>query len=101
MTARVSAWLFAPLAALVVFAGYLGLRLGQPVSETEIITDFAARYVVQVGDGAAMTDCLARPATAPDIRLIVVCTHPSGAVYRYPSGPRGELRMGDTAGGAI
>ena len=85
-------WLFAPLAALALLAGYLGLQLGQPLSETEIIAHFAQIYVEEQGAGAALTDCLATPSPRDDVRLIVVCSHPSGDVFAYPSGPRGQLR---------
>lgn len=85
-------WLFAPVAALVVFAGYLGLRMGQPLTETDLITHFARSYVETQGNGAALTDCLAMPSAHPDVRLIVVCSHPNGEIFTYPSGPRGQLR---------
>jgi len=87
----VPVWMFAPLGALIVLAGYLGYRLGQPVSETEIITHFAAIYVAEAGAGAAMTDCLAVAGQQDGVRLVVVCEHPGGEVYRYPAGPRGQL----------
>ena len=85
-------WLFAPFAALLLLAGYLGLQMGQPVSDTEIITHFAAHYVTQTGNGAAVSDCFATPSQQEDIRLIVTCTHPDGTVHEYPSGPQGEFR---------
>lgn len=92
MTAR---WLFAPFAALTVAAGYLGLQLGQPVTETEIITRYAAAYVDEQGRGAQLSDCLATPNQRADVRLVVRCTHPEGTVYSYYAGPRGELRPVD------
>ncbi|MEL6640668.1 MAG: hypothetical protein AAFP98_05040 [Pseudomonadota bacterium] len=94
-------WLFAPFVGLLLFAGYLGLRLGQPLSETDIITQFAAHYVTQTGQGAAMTDCLAVPSNLEDVRLVVTCTHPDGTVYEFPSGPRGELRPLNTQGDGV
>lgn len=94
-------WLFAPVAALAVFAGYLGLHLGQPLSETDIITHFARVYVDAQGNGAAMTDCLATPSPRDDVRLVVVCTHPTGEIFTYPSGPRGQLRDIGLAGGGV
>lgn len=81
--------LFLPLAALVVLTGYLGLRLGQPLSETQIISRYAARYVAEAGAGAQVTDCAATP--HPDARMIVVCHHADGATYSYVVGARGEL----------
>lgn len=84
-------WLFAPFCGLVILAGYLGWQFGQPVTETDIINRFAARYVGEAGAGAAVTDCLAQPSPRADVRLVVICTHPDGAVFRFPSGPRGAL----------
>ncbi len=85
-------WLFSPFAALIVLAGYMGLQMGQPVSDTEIITHFAAHYVTQTGNGAAVSDCFATPSSQEDIRLIVICTHPDGSVHEFPSGHQGEFR---------
>jgi hypothetical protein len=83
-------WIFAPIAALAVVAGYSGLRLGQPVTETAIITKFATLYVAEQGEGAQITDCTATPDLRDDIRLVVRCTHPHGTTYSYYSGARGE-----------
>ena len=85
-------WLIAPFVALLLLAAYMGLRMGETVSDTEIVTHFAAHYVTQTGNGAAVTDCVARPSAQEDVRLIVVCTHPDGSVLEYPSGPKGEFR---------
>lgn len=92
---RLHWWIFAPVGALVVLAGYLGLQMGQPVSDSEIISHFAAIYVAKTGNGAAMSDCYAVPAVQEHIRLIVTCTHPDGSVFVYPSGPLGDLRKID------
>ena len=81
---------FLPVAALTVAAGYLGWRLGQPVSESEIIGRWAARYLAEAPEGARATDCLARAGTGA-VRLTVVCRHPGGATFVYPAGPRGGL----------
>lgn len=91
MTTGTPRWLFLPFAAMVALAGVLGFRMGQPLSETDIINHFAAVYLAQAGNGAAPTDCLAIANPDPAIRLVVVCTHPGGAVYQYPVGPRGRL----------
>lgn len=90
-------WIIAPIAALAVVAGYLGLRLGQPVTETQIITSFATAYVEEQGAGAAMSDCLAVPDMRTDVRLVVRCAHPNGTVFSYYAGPRGELRGSETS----
>ena len=88
-------WLFAPIAAMTVAAGYLGLQMGQPVTETEIITRYAAHYVAEQGSGAQMIDCLAIPNQRRDVRLVVRCTHPDGRIHSYYAGPRGEPRLPD------
>ena len=90
MAARVPLIWLLPVAALTVAAGYLGWRLGQPVTESEIIERFAARYLSQAPAGAARTDCLARAGQGA-VRLTVICAHPDGAVFVYPAGPRGRL----------
>ncbi|SEM83545.1 hypothetical protein SAMN04488003_10586 [Loktanella fryxellensis] len=85
--------LFAPLGALVVFTGYLGLRTGQPVSETEIITRAAEMYLAEAGAGATQTDCAGAP--HPQARIVVVCHHPDGRSFTYVMGPRGQVVVGD------
>lgn len=69
--------------------GYLGLRLGQPLGDTDIIERAAARYVAEVGDGAARTDCAAAP--HPQARMIVVCHHADGRSFSFVMGDRGEI----------
>ena len=85
-------WIITPIAALTVLAGYVGLQLGQPVTETDIINQYAAIYVAENGHAAKMTDCLATPSQHPDVRLVVRCTHPDGTIHSYFAGPRAELR---------
>ena len=81
--------IFAPLAALIAFTGYLGLRLGQPLDDTQIIDRAAARYVAEVGAGAARTDCAAT--AHPQARMIVVCHHADGSIHTFVMGDRGEI----------
>jgi hypothetical protein len=81
--------LFAPLAALVVLTGYLGLRLGQPLDDTAIIEQAAARYLAEAGPGAQRTDCAAT--AHPDARMIVVCHAADGREFSYVMGNRGEV----------
>lgn len=81
--------IFAPLAALVVLTGYLGLRLGQPLGDAEIIERAAARYLAEAGAGAVLTDCAATP--HPEARMIVVCRHADGRSFSYVMGDRGEV----------
>lgn len=84
------AYLFLPLAALVVFAAYLGLQYGRMPSETEIINRYAAAYLNSAPEGAAETDCAATPHPDSGVRLVITCTHPSGLTTIYFAGPRGE-----------
>lgn len=81
---------FLPLAGLVAFAGYLGLRLGQVPTDTEIINQYAARYLETAPAGAHVTDCAAVPHPSDAIRMIVQCAHESGAVATFFVGPRGR-----------
>ncbi|MEY3005491.1 MAG: hypothetical protein RLZZ491_2667 [Pseudomonadota bacterium] len=63
-----------PLVGLVAAAAAFGLWLGLralPPGETEIIAAQAARYASETGRAA--TDCAARPASVPGVRLVVTC----------------------------
>ncbi|MEJ8560994.1 hypothetical protein QTO30_07000 [Yoonia sp. GPGPB17] len=84
------AYFFLPLAALVAFAGYLGLQSGKAPSETEIISRYAAAYMETAPSGASPTDCAASPHPDPAIRMVINCTHPFGVTTTYFVGPRGE-----------
>ena len=84
------AYFFLPLAGLVVFAGYLGLQVGQVPSETEIINRYAVAYLESAPSGARATDCAATPHPAPEVRMVINCVHPMGLTNTYFVGPRGE-----------
>ena len=88
-------WIIAPIAALAIVAGYLGLQLGQPVTETDIINRYAALYVQEQGGSAKVTDCVATPSQRSEVRLVVRCTDPDGTIHSYFAGPRGEPRTPD------
>lgn len=75
---------------MVVFGAWLGWQLGQPQSDTTIITAYATDYIDQTGGEA--TDCAARPSSDPAVRMVIDCLRPSGAGVRYVIGPRGALR---------
>lgn len=81
---------FLSLLGIAGIAAILGWRMGQPVTETDIISRYAADYVETHGAGAKLTDCVATPGTG-DVRLVVRCSHPDGRRAVYPAGPRGEL----------
>lgn len=80
-----SIWLWAPLGGLVLVAAVFGYRAGYRVAtltETDVITTYAAQYMQDriadgTGDGAAVTDCHAVPATASRTAWLVVRCGPS------------------------
>lgn len=81
---------FIPVAALAVFAGVLGLRMGQVPSETEIINRYAAAYLDMSPAGASLTDCAATTHPDPGVRMVITCVHPNGVATTFYAGPRGE-----------
>lgn len=81
---------YLPVAALLVFAGYLGLKSGRMPDETEIINHYAAAYLQIAPNGASPADCAASPHPDPAVRLVVNCVHPLGLTTTYYVGPRGE-----------
>ena len=83
-------YLFLPLAALVIFAAYLGLQYGRLPSETEIINRYAAAYLTTAPDGAQPPDCSATTHPSEAIRMVITCVHPAGLITTYYVGPRGE-----------
>tara|TARA_R110002094_G_scaffold117647_3_gene113241 strand:- start:789 stop:1106 length:318 start_codon:yes stop_codon:yes gene_type:complete len=78
---------WAPLVALTLVAGVLVFRLGWKqahLSETDAISHSAARYVMQTGGEAKVTDCVGRPGGQDGIWLILRCVAPGdGAVTRF------------------
>ncbi len=84
------AYFFLPLAALIVFAAYLGLQWGKLPTETDIINRYAAAYMETAPSGANPTDCAATPHPDPAVRMVINCTHPFGVITTYYVGPRGE-----------
>lgn len=80
-----------PLVALVSVALALGVWLGVGArlpTETEIIEAAAARYVAETG--GARTDCAARPADLPGVRLVVICGTSGGADWVEAIDDRGD-----------
>jgi len=88
---------FAPVGLLTVFAGYVGYRLGQPLSEGDVIVHWAQHYV-ETTKGSAVTDCAARPDARGHVWLVLTCVDPSSdsAPVIYEIGPHGGL-VGDAA----
>ncbi|MFT5066737.1 MAG: hypothetical protein ACJAXK_002215 [Yoonia sp.] len=82
-------WLFLPVGAMTVFAGWFGWQLGAPKSDTKIINFYAADYTAQTG--ALATHCEARPSFVEGTRMIIDCIEPAGGGLRYVVGPRGGL----------
>ena len=73
--------LFLPVALLAVFAGYLGWRAGQPVSETDILEAYAARWVAV--EGGEATDCAGQPDPRAEVRMVVRCERGGRAMVWY------------------
>ena len=71
-------------------AAYFGYRLGHVPSDTEVIEAYAAQFVRDGGDGAAATDCMARPHDHPDVRMVITCLAPDGTSAIYHAGQRGQ-----------
>ncbi len=75
-------WIFfAPLIGLIAATAVIGLSLGRKAAtttETATIERMAARYVVDAGGAARITDCTARPAVSAQLWLVVTCTPPGG-----------------------
>lgn len=75
---------------MVCLAAVLGYQAGRIPSETEIIEGHAARYVQERGEGARLTDCVARPGEG-DVRIVLRCVHQAGDVTVMELGLRGRL----------
>ncbi|MEJ6397916.1 hypothetical protein [Yoonia sp. 208BN28-4] len=81
-------WIIGAVLLLAMPAAYLGLRLGQPVSETEAITFFATQYTNTTGRPAS--DCSAIPSQRDDVWIEVICIGPDLTGYNYLVGARGQ-----------
>lgn len=70
-------WMFfAPLIGLIAAAAVIGLSLGRraaDMTEAEVMSRVAARYVAEAGPGAASHDCAARLATSDKLWMVVSC----------------------------
>jgi len=79
-------WIFAPIAAFFGLIGVMALLYGKEIaelSETEVITHYAERYVVESANpNARMTDCHAVPGT-DNVWIIVRCAGHEYAVNRF------------------
>ena len=75
--------LFLPLGLVTLALGLLFFRLGwiaANLTETDVINTYAARYLQEAGPTAKASDCVARPAQAPGVWIVVTC---AGAEMRY------------------
>ena len=70
------------VAALCALAAVLGLRLGGPPSEGEILPLIVARYLDLAGEGAAATDCAAVPGEGA-VRMVVTCRARGNAGWAF------------------
>ena len=76
---------------LVCVAGALGLWLGTrhaPVSETEVISAIADRYVAETG--GARSDCVARPGQTDGVWMVINCGTAS-SISQYIVDRQGRL----------
>ncbi|MBW4707892.1 hypothetical protein KX928_08850 [Roseobacter sp. YSTF-M11] len=81
-------WLWwAPLVLLITGLAVWGFRLGwiaATITETDVITTYAKRYLEAAGPGAALSDCVAYPGRDRGVWLVVRCgPDPSGSGGRY------------------
>jgi len=81
--------LYAPVVLFTVFAGYMGWRMSQMPTESDLINLAATDYMraeESRGNTPLKTDCQGRPGADANIKVIVVCqpAHlPNGKVYQY------------------
>jgi hypothetical protein len=80
-------WLWwTPLSLLLVGCALVGLRYGwiaATITETDVITHYAQRYLQEHGEGAALSDCMAVPGdNLPGIWIVVRC-HPQDLSEKY------------------
>ena len=76
---------------MALCAGGYGLTLAQSPTDTDLINQYAARYVANAPTGAALTDCTGRPGQGERVRLIVDCAHPKGTSTQFLVGPQGQF----------
>ena len=82
---------FIPVITLVLLAGIIGYRMGQPMPEAEAIRRVAAHYVREFG--GALSDCVAVPATDRAYELAVTCIPRTGAGVTFQVNRRGGFVM--------
>ena len=80
-------WLWwAPLGALLLGSALIGLRAGwlaETITETDVITHYAQRYLQEHGANAALSDCAAVPGEGlPGIWIVITC-QPNNSERRY------------------
>ncbi|MCV3272493.1 hypothetical protein [Roseobacter sinensis] len=84
---------FAPLALLILAGAVWAFRWGwiaATITETDVITSYAQRYLKEAGADAQLTDCAARPGRQAGVWLVVRCLGPGGR-YDYPVDRFGRL----------
>ncbi len=81
--------LLIPIIILILLSGWFGFRMGRVPGDTQIIRNYAERYLATAPEGAKATDCAAT--TYPSARMIIVCHHPSGLRRSFVVGQRGQL----------
>ncbi|WP_298912884.1 hypothetical protein [uncultured Roseobacter sp.] len=88
-------WLWwTPLALLVICLGVWGFRWGwiaATITETDVISTYAAQYVAQAGGNARLTDCTARPGERAGVWIVVRCVQQPALRYDYAVDRFGRL----------
>ena len=77
---------WAPLGLAAVAAALVGLRYGwiaTQITETDVITHYAQKYLSDHGASARLEDCVARPGQSARGVWIVVSCQPEGVQGRY------------------
>ncbi|WP_299736207.1 hypothetical protein [uncultured Roseobacter sp.] len=84
---------FLPLAVLATALAGWGFRWGwiaATITETDVITTYAQRYLDETGRNARLTDCAGVPGGQSGVWIVVRCIR-DGARYDYPVDRFGRL----------
>lgn len=88
-------WL--PVVLIIGLAAIAGYRMGQPMSETELISIAARIYLKEAPAGALATDCVAMP-MAGKTGVRVTCRHSDKSEFSYNVSPHGEIFLNTLSG---
>ena len=83
-----------PLAVVTLIGALFVFRLGwiaAHLDESALLEHYAGLYVAETGDGAKPSDCVGGLGTRRQVRLVIRCTTPQGALRVYMIGRFGRL----------